>query len=347
MRADRLLSLLWLLKVGEPASAAELSRRLEVSTRTILRDVEALSSAGVPVYCQRGRGGGVTLLTEHRGVVGCLTADESRALFAAIADQGAGSLGLGNALCSAKDKIAAALPDAQRVAALDLCDRFVIDLGGWLPTTEPPHLRQLQHAVMSDRRIRVSYQGRRHAKPVVRTIDPYGLINSAGTWYVACAHRDDIRFYSVGRISSITVLDVVFPRPKDLDLHKMWEQSREAFQAEFTPVVVTVEIRSSRLGALWGCAELAPGQTWPHLSAAGVEVDRRVVAQPEATWLTLRLQFADPSHALAVLPQFGGDVRVVDPPDIRETILDVARATIVAYEYSARRSIPRARNDAA
>ena len=335
MRADRLLSLMWMLTVGEPSLAAELARRLEVSTRTILRDVEALSAAGVPVYCQRGRAGGVTLLSDARRSIGGLSEDESRAVFATLAVQGARDLGLGAALDSARRKIMAALPDSRRAATRDLADRIIIDTGGWLPTMDPSHLAQLQRAVLSDLRVRLRYQGRGQVAPVARTVNPYGLVSSAGTWYLAAAHRDQTRFYRVHRMSEVTVLDQEFLRPPGLDLREVWDAARAEFRTRFTPVDVRVQVRASRLADLRGSVVPAAGETWPEPptrkppntdpdAASGTE-------DANYQWVTVRLRFTDPSHATAVLSGFGGDARVLDPPEIRHTIMAAARATLAAY----------------
>src|SRR5581483_12003764 len=159
MRADRLLSLLMLLQVRGSITARELAERLEVSVRTIYRDVEALSAAGVPVYAERGRHGGIALLPGYRTDVTGLTQDEARALFVLAARGAHTDLGLDGALGSALRKVMAALPAPHRPVAELTSERILVDPTRWLSPAHPPtDLAVLQTAVFADRRLRITYR---------------------------------------------------------------------------------------------------------------------------------------------------------------------------------------------
>lgn len=323
VRADRLLSLVYLLKARGMTSAPELARLLEVSPRTILRDVEALSVAGVPVYSQPGRGGGIALLPGYRTDVSGLSEREASALFAAIAAPGADALGLGEALTSALRKIMAAVPDAHRPSAARLSERVVIDTTGWLPRPDEPTLAAAQEAVLGDRRARIRYQGRKDDAATTRTVDPYGLLHSGGSWFVVAGHDGRTRFYRLARISAIEVLDEPAVRPEGLDLRAVWAERRRGYQATLRPLTVEMWVRPRRIADLStravGAIEGIDPTGWP--APGGGAPD----------WTAVRAGFGDVSHAWAVLRDLDADAVVVAPADLRERVLSRARATVAVY----------------
>lgn len=328
MRADRLLSLVYLLKARGMTSAPELARLLEVSPRTVLRDVEALSAAGVPVYSQPGRGGGIGLLPGYRTDVSALSEQEGAALFAAIAAPGADALGLGDALASALRKIMAALPDAHRPSAARLAERVVIDTGGWLPRREEPLLALAQEAVLGDWRVEFVYQGRSDAAPSRRTVDPYGLLHSGGVWYLAAGHRGNPRFYRLARMTQLRVLDQVAARPDGLDLRRLWAERRAAFRSAFTPLEVDLWVRPGRLGDLAGrSGEVTRPDVaeWPVPATSG-------------DWAGVRASFGDVSHAWHVIRELEDDVVVVAPAELQERAVERAQAVLARYGPSLRAS---------
>ena len=209
MRADRLLSMIWLLRAHGGLSTGELARRLEVSRRTILRDVEALSAAGVPVYCQRGPGGGVRLLPGYRTDVTALSGDESRALFAALSSWGADAMGLSAAFVSGVRKLLAAVPDSHRNRTAAAASRIVIDPNGWLP--QPDVLQPgeafatVQAAVFARKKARLDY---RSPRAVVQdlVVEPHGLVSAGSDWYLCATSDERMRFLKVARIRTATLL---------------------------------------------------------------------------------------------------------------------------------------------
>ncbi|MCL3859443.1 YafY family protein [Actinotalea sp. K2] len=322
MRADRLLSLLWILRARGSITASAAALELGVSTRTILRDVESLSTAGVPVYCLPGRGGGIHLDPGFRTDVTGLTPHESQALFTAAATSGAYDLGLHDALASARRKLTAALPAGVRDTVDVVTARVVIDAGDWLPARRSAHLDTLQHAVMADRRVRIGYRSRGTVGNQERCLDTYGLICSAGTWYLAAACEGRPRFYHLARISSVELLDEQADRPGDLNLRQLWEDSRSRFRARFIPETVDTFARSSRIGELLSLVE---NLQLPAAHALPTDADL------PPGYVRVLLSFSDRSHAVEVLRRFGPDVLVVEPTSLRDEIVAEAQATCRAY----------------
>ncbi|GIG25510.1 helix-turn-helix transcriptional regulator [Cellulomonas denverensis] len=315
MRADRLLSMLWLLMAHESLSAAELARRLEVSARTVLRDVEALSASGVPVYCERGRAGGVRLLPGFRTRVTGLSEAEVRSVFLAMAAPVADSLNWGPAMVSGLRKLDAALPLDQRGAIDGLARRLVIDPEGWLPRHGTPPLEPLLEAALGDRRLRVDYRSRSAGGTWSEPVDAYGLLSAAGSWYLAVGRAGAPRFLRVERIERCEVLDQTFTRPLGLDLRALWESERAAYRRQHDePVHALVELDPARRDDL---AEAAAGVT-----DRGVAADGRLV---------VLATFGDRRHARSVLERFGSQVAVREPDWLREGLIERARAVLAQY----------------
>ena len=188
MRSSRLVSILMLLQARPRMTARELAGELEVSLRTVYRDVEALSAAGVPVYAEQGRAGGYRLVDGYRTRLTGLTEDEALSLFMVGLPGPAAALGLGEEAASAERKLLAALGPAQRVRAGRLRDRFRLDVSAWYhPAEEPPHLAALAEAVLDDRVVDVVYRRWEAPREVERRLAPYGLVLKGGTWYLAAA----------------------------------------------------------------------------------------------------------------------------------------------------------------
>lgn len=315
VRADRLLSMLWLLMSHEKLSAPNLARRLEVTPRTVLRDVEALSAAGVPVYCERGRTGGVRLLPGFRTNVSGLSDDETRALFAAVATSGADALGWGPALASGLRKVVAGLPAERRPTAVDVAARLVIEPEGWLPDAAVPHLAQLKAAALGDRRVRLRYRSREAQEATWREVDPYGLVSSGGVWYLVAGVGDEPRVFRVSRVRGVQVLDEPARRPPGLDVRTVWTERRRQYRDAGEPVVVEVR------------ADPATRREVEERAAAAVEVP----GTGEAGETRLRLTFGDARHARSVLLLLGTGVEVLEPGWLRAEIRETAERILARY----------------
>jgi predicted DNA-binding transcriptional regulator YafY len=308
VRADRLLSLLLLLRHRGRMSAAALARELECSTRTVLRDVEALSAAGVPVYAERGRSGGFALLPGYSTDLTGLTHDEARALLVA------GSRAPSPALASAMRKVVAALPDAQRDTATRAAGRVLLTPDRMLRTGSPapPVLRTVQEAVFASRRLRIRYAASgQEARS--RTVDPVGLVDAGGQWYLLATHDGAERTYRLSRMEQAEVLDEAAAPVGDVDLEELWERKRSAFRASLPRYAVRVRVRPDRRDGLLR-------------TAATLDAERAVGDR-----LELDLRFGDIGHALVTVWAMGADAEALDPPELRAALAERAAATAALY----------------
>ena len=310
--------MLLLLQTRGRLSAPELARELEVSERTVLRDVEALSAAGVPVYTERGRLGGVSLLAGYRTDVSGLTADEARALFA-FGGRGGPDDG---SLESALRKLLAALPEARRPEVRAAGERVVVDPTGWRrQPDDPPTLAAIREAVWADRRLRLRY--RTSDAPVARTytVDPWGLLAKAGSWYLIAAHRGRARLFRVSRVQSAEQTGDAADRPAGLDLEATWRQLRGHLERAAEPVPVVLRIRRGRTAMV---LRLAAAQLAGQAGTPEVDPER-------PTWERVTLPFRAVGAARAALLGFGGDVEVLSPPEVRDDLVATARAVLARY----------------
>ncbi|MFF2038967.1 helix-turn-helix transcriptional regulator [Kitasatospora sp. NPDC058170] len=317
MKADRLLSILLLLQTRGRVPATELADRLEVSVRTIYRDVEALSAAGVPVYTERGRHGGISLLPGYRTDVSGLTADEARALFVLSAQGAHSDLGLDGALGSALRKVMAALPAPHRPAAERISERILVDPARWLQPGSPPgpDLGELQHAVFADRRLRLRYRHSGAPAPVEYTVDPYGLVSKAAVWYLVADLQGEPRLFRADRVLAAETAEEPVRRRPGLGLGEVWAVLRE--QVERMPKEVSVNVRVRR-----GRLDLFIRIHGTRLTAAPPETG----AGPPEEWVELAMGFQSPAAVRALL-SFGMDVEVLSPPAARR---EMARAATEA-----------------
>ncbi|MES1246931.1 MAG: WYL domain-containing protein [Actinomycetota bacterium] len=230
MRATRLVSLLLLLQTRGQLTAAELADHLEVSVRTVHRDVEALSTAGVPVEAIRGVAGGYRLAGGYRTRLTGMTADEAEALFAAGIPGPAAELGLGGELAAARLKLLAALPQELQERATRAQRLFHLDARGWFRSEDTvPHLPALADCVWRGCRVRLRY--REHGGTVRRTVDPLGLVLKGGAWYLVARRSVGMRVYRVSRVASVRPVEESFDRPAEFELAAFWEQWSHEFEA--------------------------------------------------------------------------------------------------------------------
>src|SRR5436190_17624352 len=242
MRASRLVALLLLLQARGHLTAAELAAELEVSERTVHRDVEALSASGVPIYAERGSHGGFRLVDGYRTRLTGMTADEAEALFLAGMPGPAAELGLGTVVAAAQLKVLASLPPELRARASRLVERFHLDAGEWFRTSQPvPHLGALSEAVWEARRIAIMYD--RDGVAVRRELEPLGLVLKAGIWYVVARVEDQLRTYRVARVLEVEALGGPFERPSAFDLAGYWAESAAAFERDVPRIAVVVRVR--------------------------------------------------------------------------------------------------------
>jgi predicted DNA-binding transcriptional regulator YafY len=332
MRADRLLSILLLLQVQRRMTAHELAKRLEVSERTIYRDMDALSAAGIPVYTERGVGGGCILLEEYRTNLTGLTEAEIQTLFLTRPSRLLADLGLHQASEAALIKLLAALPSVSRRDAEYVHQRIHIDAAGWRPTEEDiSSLPTLQEAVWQERKLHLTYE-RSDSTIVERLIDPLGLVAKGSTWYLIAAVEGEMRTYRVSRVQSARVTDLACVRPQNFDLAAYWQQSSAHFVANLPRYSATVCIPQSVLSQVY---------------RTGRYVQVEQTAPPDADgWIRLHFQFDTEEAACAFVLSFGAQVEVLEPQELRQRVIGLAQSVLAFYAQKACASPP-SQNDTA
>jgi predicted DNA-binding transcriptional regulator YafY len=319
VRSDRLLSILMLLQARGRVSATDLAGRLEVAVRTIYRDVEALSAAGVPVYTERGRHGGIELLPGYRTDMTGLTRDEARALFVLTTQGPHADLGLQAALRSALAKVMTALPEPFRPSATATSQRVLVDPAGWMRAPDPPRqLATLQAGVFADRRLRLRY--RHTGQPTARgyTVDPYGLVCKGGTWYLVADHRGRPLLLRVSRVESASVTATPVRRRPDADLAGEWERLRRQVEDKPNPVRVVVRVRREVVDMF--CRVHAQ-----HLAGSAPPG-----GQEGSDWIEIELRLRGVAAARPLVA-FGADLQVVSPPEVRAELATVAAAAAACH----------------
>jgi len=321
MRASRLVNVLLLLQTRSRMTAGELADELEVSVRTIYRDVEALAEAGVPIFAERGPHGGVRLVDGYRTRLTGLTAEEAEAVFLSGMPGPAAELGLGTVVTAARLKVMAALPPELRMRAGRVAERFHLDAPGWFQSSDDtPHLELLANAVWETRQVRMTYRRNERVDPVERTVEPLGLVLKGGTWYVVAQSGDSIRTYRVSRILEATLSGDRFERPDGFDLAAHWEQSRLAYEQAVEPVEVVVRVAVADLSRLAGAAgdrAMASATRWPDPLDPG--------------YLHVRLAFDWADDAIEAGVRHWDTIEVLEPAGIRQAIVEAGRAILARY----------------
>jgi predicted DNA-binding transcriptional regulator YafY len=338
VRADRLVSLVLLLQARGRMSARSLAAELEVSVRTVYRDVTALNAAGVPVVTESGRGGGCWLLDGYRFPLRGLSAEEASALLLLGVPAAVAELGLADALAAAHRKIrVTAGRDRAEPAGVHL------DMPGWFHGTEPvPHLRTLAGAVRQRRHLQLGYR-RDAGAETARVIGPLGLVNKAGTWYLVAVRADrvpavadkaaagarpadeiaadDLAVFRVGRITSARVLSGSFTPPADFDLAAFWDRWSDSFVTSLPRVEVRVRASAKALAA------------FPAVFGDGVRRALDAATPPDGHgFREVTLTFEDEAAAVHRLAGFGGQLEVLSPALVRARLIATARQLLERYQ---------------
>ncbi|WP_055615684.1 helix-turn-helix transcriptional regulator [Streptomyces phaeochromogenes] len=320
MRADRLVSLVLLLRRRGRLTADTLARELEVSTRTVLRDIEALSAAGVPVYAERGRHGGFALLPGFRTELTGLNHEEALALLTAGSGRGEQAFGLGSALASAMRKVVDALPESHQAAASDAAQRFLVDpetdlLSRRLVTEEVPGatMIEVRRAVLAGHKLRIHYAATGQA-PQWRTVDPIGLVTARDRAYLLATRSGADRTYRLSRVLAAEELPEPAQRPNRVDLDRIWRERSARFLSGSDHITVLVRVNPARREELLDTA-LA-------VRAEEPEADGR---------LLLEVTFQDSRHAEWALWQLGTDAEALAPQSLRTALRERAAAIVARY----------------
>ena len=309
MKSERLIALLFTLQARRSATAAELARVLEVSERTILRDVAALQAAGVPLWSEPGRGGGIRLLDGWRTRLDGLTAAEGAALFVSGVPTALADLGLAGSLVTAQSKLLATLPEGARQRARELGERFHLDAPAWFHREESlPSLETVASAVWHQHRLHIGY--RSGERVVQRDLDPLGLVLKAGVWYAVAAIDGTIRSYRVSRIVSAYATGERFDRPDGFDLAAFWADASAAFDRSILRDRIHIRIPADAVRTLAG-----------HMDRAAVEEAYAKADPPDADgWVELDLAVESVRVAEHQLLALGPNVEVLDPPQLRAAL---------------------------
>jgi predicted DNA-binding transcriptional regulator YafY len=322
VRADRLVSLVLLLRQRGRLTADVLAAELEVSTRTVLRAIEALSAAGVPVYAERGRHGGFALLPGFRTELTGLNHDEAVALLSAGAGRGEQAFGLGTALASAVRKVVDALPDNHRATASEAAQRILVEpeadlLSRRSVTPEMPGdtMVVIRRAVLAGHKLRIHYAAT-NQEPEWRTVDPIGLVTVRDRGYLLARRSGEDRTYRLSRMQAAEELPEPAERPSRVDLDRIWRDRAAQFLAD-GHLTVLVRVNAARREDLLNAAVA--------VRAEAPEPD------PDG-WLRLELTFQDSWHAEWALWQLGRNAEALAPQSLRTALHNRAAAMAARYE---------------
>lgn len=318
MRASRLLSIMILLQLRGRVTASGLAEEFEVSERTIYRDIDALSAAGVPVYGDRGPGGGFALLEGYQTRLTGLAADEAEAMPMIGMIGPAAELGLGAAASAARNKLLAALPSSRQQSADRVAERVHFDMVDWYRAAEPlPHLPLVARAVLNQLRIAMRYESWQGVREW--EVEPLGLVMKAGTWYLAAHGGRKLRIFRLSNMDAVRVLGERFERPAGFNLGAWWSAEQARFDAELFSETAT--LRVSPLGR----------QRLAALSQRGADAVRGITGED---WATVQMAVENRDHGAREILGLGAEVEVIAPAGFRERVVTLAQGILALHGNS-------------
>ena len=319
MQASRLLSILMLLQARGRMSARALADEVDASVRTIHRDIDQLSAAGVPVVAERGAAGGFRLLDGWRTRLTGLTAVEAQALFMAGLPGPASQLGLGGARASAEMKVLAALPAEWQADARRVGSRFHLDPVGWYQgASRVDHLPAIAEAVWSERRIDIRYESWKGV--VDRAVDPLGLVLKAGEWYLVANAGKEPRTYRLAKVLALAVRDERFTRPRKFELAKFWTESMQRFEASLYRGTATLRISPAGMKRLRAMG-----------TAIAESADRTAGKPARDGWVRVTIPIESVPHAAGELVRLGPEAEVIGPAELRARLAGLVGAMAKLY----------------
>jgi predicted DNA-binding transcriptional regulator YafY len=318
MRGDRLISILLLLQTHGRMTAKDLAEKLEVSERTIYRDMDALSGTGIPVVAERGQHGGWSLLEDYRTDLTGLKESEIRALFVSPSAHLLEDLGLTRTSEEARNKLIASLPSTYRENAKDVWNRIHIDTSSWRKQKEKTaSLEVIKEAIWKEIKLRITYQ-RPDGETVERVVAPLGLVAKGDLWYIVAAKENgEFRNYRASRIQNAETLDECFERPQGFDLAQYWSSSTQNFIKRLPSYEVKVEVSPHILSRLTFTGRFARV--------------REVGERSGSTWIPVTLSFDTEEEAKGYLLAFADQVRVIEPYCLQQKVLEMAEAAVAFY----------------
>lgn len=318
MRADRLLSIMLILQAQGKTTTFALAKTLEVSRRTILRDIDALSIAGVPVHAEAGHGGGVYLDEHYRVSLTGLKEAEVRALFVSSHLGPLQDVGLGKAAEATLLKLFAALPSLHRQEAERIQQRIHLDPAWWWHKGETlPHLETLKAAVFDNHRVHVRYE-RGDGEVTERILEPYGLVAKASVWYVIARRHHEMRTYRVSRFIAIENLYERFERDETFHLAQYWHAHASEFVAGIPHFDFTMRLAAARLQFL-------------KLYASGRYTIRET--SPDGAQVVIDVRFSSLEEARMLVLELGPDAEIIEPDELREAVLLHAQQIVAKFSH--------------
>jgi predicted DNA-binding transcriptional regulator YafY len=319
MRADRLLSIMLLLQAHRRLTAGELARRLLVSERTIYRDLDALSSSGVPVVAERGTGGGCYLVDGYQTRLTGMSEAEIQALFLTQPTRLLADLGLAQASEGALLKLFATLPSFRQRDAEYMRQRILIDTSGWRrPSDNVTFLPVLQEAVWEERKVRLAYR-RGDAADVERIVDPLGLVAKGSIWYLVAAVDGEPRAYRVSRVQHAELTDQSAERPPDFDLAAFWQTSTAEFTNRLPSYIVKLRVAPGFVDNL-------------RLYGRYAQVVEIEPPAPDDSWQNITMRFEFEEDARDFVLGSGDSAQILEPLALRQKVIDAARRVLAFYE---------------
>lgn len=318
LRADRLMNIMILLQNKGKMTAKELSDELEVSVRTIIRDMDALTNAGIPIVSDRGKEGGWRLLDNFRSKLSGLNRGDMKSLFLFPSNELLEDLGLNHQALDTRHKLLAAIPDPYREEAQAMWERIHIDSGAWGQSKEKVNaLKTVQQAVWESKKLKIYYK-QADGEQKERLIEPLGLVAKGNKWYLVALRDDELRNYRVSRIHEAEVKNEIFKRPLNFNLAAYWEQSKAEFIKDLPQYDVQVELHPEIIKRI-------------NFTGKFVKVIKKE-SQIENNWTSATLRFNDKQEALEFILGFANKIKIVSPKDLADKVIISAMSVIDFYK---------------
>lgn len=314
MRGDRLIKMILLLQTQGKLTTQTLANELEVSRRTILRDIDVLSSSGIPIYTDSGHGGGVGLDENYRSRLTGLNEHEAQTLFITDNSRLLSELGLSDEASSTFLKLLANLPSQHRTSVDHMRQRILIDPDWWFHESIPSIFwNDLYHAVLNNQRIKVIYETFK-GEHIQRKLDPYSLVSKSSNWYLVAQRDGDYRIYRVSRFQDVVLLDERFNRQKDFDLQSYWRTHSQAFAKNIDEYKFILKVKAERMVFI---KTLLPGRTQE--------------LEENEDWVTLEIHVMSIQFARMVIFELGSDAIIIEPEELRTNIINQAQRIITHF----------------
>ncbi|MCM3246544.1 YafY family transcriptional regulator [Cytobacillus firmus] len=317
MRADRLISILLLLQNNERMTTRELAKELEVTERTIHRDMEALSAAGIPVLAERGKFGGWKLLEKYRTNLTGLKADEIKTLLLSPSFEHLADLGISEEWKEARQKLLAAIPAPLKEDVKDISNRIHIDTSTWRQTPrEMKSFGIVQQAVWEEKKLQIQYEkADKHTSD--RIVEPLGLVAKGNTWYLIAVSDEKIKNYRVSRIVDAELINEKFSRPT-FDLSGYWQESKQKFISSLPRFEVEVEMSPSIIQRI-------------NFTGRFVQV-MHMDSPKDDGWISASLCFDTEQEAREYILGFGIQIKIVRPVSLRKSVGEMAESVVNLYK---------------